>query len=89
MQGQVLTCMAESCSYNRGEECCAPIVEVGSDHQVCDMYTTQPVQSAGAEPMIQDCFVTDCHFNQSKACKASGVTFTEHKGHADCGTFRI
>lgn len=88
MQGQVLTCWADTCSYNTAEVCCAPGIEVGGDHPACDMYTTKPVQMSEPEPTVGGCNVIDCHFNSAKSCSASGVTFTPHSGHADCVTFR-
>jgi hypothetical protein len=84
----VLTCLAEGCSYNCRDECCAPNIEVGDEHPRCDMFTTGEVPIGDGEPPVMDCKVMDCHFNQRMACSAGGVTMINHSGHADCGTYR-
>jgi hypothetical protein len=28
----VMTCLAEDCSYNCRDECCAPSIDIGDDH---------------------------------------------------------
>lgn len=88
IEAQVLTCQAAECSYNCEMECCAPAIEVGDDHPMCDMFTTNPVNTVSGEPPIAMCKVSDCHFNSSTVCGASGVTMMRHSNHADCGTFR-
>ncbi len=88
MSSHVLTCLAEDCSYNCRDECCAPPVEVGSDHPRCDTFTTGEVSIGMGEPAVMDCKVTDCHYNSQMACDAPGVTMIGHSGHADCGTYR-
>jgi len=85
----VLTCLAEDCSYNCRDECCAPMIAVGDEHPSCDWYTTGPVELAGGEPGIQDCKVSHCHYNSDMACSAAGITMMTHAGHADCATFRM
>ncbi|MDR3686540.1 MAG: DUF1540 domain-containing protein [Coriobacteriia bacterium] len=87
-EGHVLTCLADDCSYNCREVCCAPAVEVGEDHPACDTFTTGAVEIRQAEPGVRDCKVMDCHFNSSESCMAAGVTMITHSGHADCATFR-
>jgi Domain of Unknown Function (DUF1540) len=88
-EAHVLTCLAEDCSYNCEDECCAPKIEVGADHPKCDMFTTSRVRVTDGEPAISQCMVDQCHFNSSRECSASGVTMTTHSGHADCATFRV
>lgn len=88
-EAHVLTCLAEDCSYNCRDECCAPSIEVGADHPACDTFTTGAVQEAEGEPPVLDCKVADCHFNQSMTCLASGITMVHHSGHADCATYRM
>ena len=85
----VLTCLADQCSYNCREVCCAPVIEVGEEHPACDTFTTGAVQIADFEPQVQDCKVSQCHFNSSWACTAAGVTMITHSDHADCATFRM
>ena len=87
-EARVMTCLAEDCSYNCREECCAPRVEVGEDHPECDMFTTGAVAEFDGMPRIGDCKVRDCHFNESTSCVAAGVTMITHSGHADCATYR-
>ena len=87
-ESRVMTCLAEDCSYNCRDECCAPLVEVGEDHPACDTFTTGAVDESLGIPPVQDCKVMDCYFNNSKACSASGVTMISHSGHADCVTYR-
>ena len=84
----VMTCLAEDCSYNCRDECCAPAIEVGEDHPKCDTFTTGAVTIAELPATVQDCMVGECHFNHEMSCSASGVTLTTHAGHADCTTFR-
>jgi len=88
MKAHVLTCLAEDCSYNCRDECCAPMVEVGSEHPQCDTFTTGEVMIGQGEPRIQDCQVADCHYNSMMSCVASGITLGTHAGHADCMTYR-
>lgn len=87
-EGHVLTCSALDCSYNDDRCCAAPMIEVGSDHPMCDMYTRDPVQRGSIEPEISSCSIGECSFNASQACNAPAVTVMPHSGHADCGTFR-
>ena len=84
----VMTCLAESCSWNCREECCAPSIEIGADHPRCDTYTTGMVLPADEMASIQDCKVADCHFNHDMACGAAGITLSIHSEHADCMTYR-
>ena len=87
-EAAVMTCLAEDCTYNCREECCAPAIEVGDDHPRCDTYTTGEVTIAEMSSKVQDCKVSDCHFNNEMACSAAGVTLTTHSDHADCITYR-
>jgi len=84
----VMTCLAEECSWNCGDQCCAPSIEVGEDHPRCDTYTTAPAKTTDVMAEVQDCKVSDCHFNHSMMCGAAGITLSTHSGHADCLTFR-
>ncbi len=88
MEAHVLTCLVGDCSFNCEHECCAPKVEVGDEHPMCDMYTTEKVSASSGEPKVSQCKVMRCHFNSGNECGASGVTMTRHHGHADCATFR-
>jgi hypothetical protein len=87
-ESRVMTCLAEDCSYNCRDECCAPAVEVGAEHPACDTFTTGAVSESDGVPPVQDCKVTDCSFNSSMSCVASGITMIDHSGHADCATYR-
>lgn len=87
-EAHVLTCLADDCSYNCRDVCCAPAIEVGAEHPACDTFTTGAVQVREGEPGVQDCKVMDCHFNSSESCNAAGVTMIMHSGHADCATYR-
>lgn len=87
-EAHVMTCMAENCSWNTNEECCAPSIEVGSDHPRCDTFTTAPVDPKNRMAPVQDCRITDCHFNSDMACGAAGITLDTHSDHADCLTYR-
>jgi len=84
----VMTCHAEDCSYNCDEECCAPMIQVGDEHPMCDMYTTATVERSDADPMVSKCVVDECHFNANMSCSAAGITLWKHAGHADCATYR-
>lgn len=86
--GCVLTCAVTQCSYNDAEECCAPDIQVGDDHPMCDTFTTSAVQKTREESAVARCMVTDCNFNQGQDCHARGITVGTHSGHADCVTFR-
>lgn len=86
--GHVLTCLAQDCSFNCDAECCAPTIEVGDEHPMCDMYTTEPVELSKLDPRVSKCMVGDCHFNSGASCHAAGITLMHHAGHADCATFR-
>ncbi len=87
-QAHVMTCLAEECSYNRTDMCCAPSIEVGNGHPRCDTFTTAPVQTTGESAPVRDCKATECHFNRDLACEAAGITLDVHLEHADCRTFR-
>ena len=84
----VMTCLAEDCSYNCRDECCAPSIEVGDEHPRCDTFTTGEVSVADDAASVEDCKVMDCHFNNRMECSAAGVTLSTHSGHADCLTYR-
>lgn len=87
-EATVMTCLAEECSYNCRDECCAPAIKIGADHPTCDTFTTGEVAIVEMGSCVQDCKVSDCHFNHEMACSASGVTLSTHSGHADCITYR-
>ena len=89
LEGHVLTCSAQDCSYNDDRCCCAPMIEVGSDHPMCDTYTRDSVERSSIEPEISRCSIQDCSFNSSQSCHAPAVTVMSHADHADCGTFRM
>lgn len=84
----VVTCLAEDCSWNCRDECCAPAVEIGDEHPSCDTFTTGAVIPANDMAGVQDCKVSDCHFNHMMACGAKGITLGQHQDHADCMTYR-
>lgn len=84
----VMTCLAEECSWNCRDECCAPGVEIGDDHPRCDTFTTGAVLPTSDMAGVQDCKVSDCHFNDAMSCGASGITLGSHHDHADCMTYR-
>lgn len=88
MNGHVMTCHADGCSYNCDAMCCAPVIEIGDDHPMCDMYTTGIVEAKAATPMVGKCMVGECHFNSQMSCGAAGITLTRHSDHADCATYR-
>lgn len=88
MNGNVLTCHAEECSYNDTMRCMAERIVVGSDHSVCDTFTTGPAQMVGHEARVKDCSMTMCDFNDDMSCEAAGITVDRHSGHADCATYR-
>lgn len=87
-EAHVMTCLAEDCSYNCRDECCAPMIEVGAEHPACDTYTTGAVIESDGVPPVQECKVGDCHFNNATHCTAGGITMITHSGHADCVTYR-
>ena len=87
-QSHVMTCLAEDCSWNCRDECCAPSVEIGDDHPRCDTFTTGAVTPLDEMAAVQDCKVMDCHFNSDMACGAAGITLSTHSEHADCMTYR-
>jgi hypothetical protein len=87
-ESRVMTCLAEDCSWNCREECCAPAIEIGDEHPRCDTFTTGAVSPMGELAPIQDCKVSDCHFNHDMECGASGITLDVHNTHADCITYR-
>jgi hypothetical protein len=87
--GAVMTCMTTQCSYNKSEECMAPIVSVGNgDHPSCDTFTTGEVELATRDANVARCQISACAWNDIHHCDASGVTLGNHQSHADCMTFR-
>jgi hypothetical protein len=86
--GTVETCMAAECSYNSREECLAPAVCVGDEHQQCDTYTTASADQMEMQAAVRSCLVNGCAFNRLQSCVATGVTVGGHEHHADCMTFR-
>lgn len=87
-EGRVTNCTVEECSYNQNRECHAPAIEVGTEHPMCDTFTTSQVsQSSEAMPMISRCDVDVCKFNESLMCHAPGITVDHHSEHADCLTY--
>lgn len=87
--GTVVTCLVTDCSYNKGEECEAPGIEVGDNHPECDTYTqdaVNPIQPGMSH--VQKCQVEQCTFNMGMQCDAPGITVNYHSDHADCETYR-
>lgn len=84
----VMTCLAEKCSWNCEDQCCASSIVVGDEHPQCDMYTTAPEKPADTMASVTDCHVHGCHFNRDMKCGATGITLGVHSGHADCLTYR-
>ena len=87
-EAHVMTCLAEDCSWNCRDECCAPTITVGSDHPRCDTFTTGEVRPLDDMAAVGQCNVAECHFNHDMVCDASGITLNPHSGHADCLTYR-
>jgi hypothetical protein len=87
-ESRVMTCLAEECSWNCRDECCAPAVEIGDDHPKCDTFTTGEVSPLSDMAPVQECLVSDCHFNHGRSCGAAGITLDIHSTHADCLTYR-
>ncbi len=87
-EARVMTCLAEDCSWNCRDECCAPSVEIGDDHPRCDTFTTGAVMPKDDMAGVADCKVSDCSFNHGMACGAAGITLGTHSDHADCMTYR-
>ena len=89
MDGAVLTCTVDDCTFNKSLECWAPRVQIGEEHPRCDTYTHQSdVFLADSAAVVGWCGVTDCGFNDAAHCGARGITVDRHSTHADCGTFR-
>lgn len=84
----VLTCLAEQCSWNCEDQCCAPAITVGDEHPQCDMFTREPRTPLESMAIVSDCHVQDCHFNRDMKCGAAGITLGIHSEHADCITYR-
>ncbi|MEW6019493.1 MAG: DUF1540 domain-containing protein [Pseudomonadota bacterium] len=88
--GMVLACQVEECSYNQGRVCRAGGIMVGDrgTHAACDTFTTEPAEQKLAEPMVSDCEVSVCRFNdEAGVCHAPAVSLGRHEGHAECDSY--
>lgn len=88
--GMVLACQVDACSYNRNLECRAGQIEVGGcEHAKCDTFTTGQIEELEtAQPMVANCDVSDCKFNQdARNCQAPAVSLGHHGQHAECDSF--
>jgi len=83
----VSNCDVEKCSYNRHHECYAPGIAVGSDHAICDTFTTGQASIDHAGAPVMECSQTDCNYNELKNCHAQGIHVGSHAQHADCFTY--
>jgi len=89
---KVLDCAVMECSYNRNKECHAMAITVGSGgHPMCDTLIKSS-QKGGIMDMtggVGACKESDCKFNTSLECSASGIHVGLHMDHADCSTFAM
>jgi hypothetical protein len=87
---KIQKCEVLQCSYNMDKQCCTPAITVGREHPACDTFF-QSSQKGGLKNMIGSvgaCKESDCFFNKSLECSASGIDVGLHENHADCITFR-
>lgn len=87
---KIIDCQAKQCVYNRNGKCNTPAITVGDDEPCCDTFSNRP--DKGGFPNIDGCVgackVSDCEYNNSLECTASGIHVVVMKDHPDCGTYR-
>lgn len=88
LEPPVAECDVEQCSYNRHHECFAPGIAVGSDHPVCDTFTTANANITHSGAPVMECSQTDCTYNELKDCHAQSIHVGLHAQHADCTTYQ-
>ncbi len=84
-------CRVTECCYNLDEMCHAGAITVGDagDHPECDTYCD--LASKGGDPsaigVVGACKVSECRYNESLECTASGIIVGRAQDEADCLTF--
>mgnify|MGYP002685762751 CR=1 FL=1 len=90
MVPEVKKCTVKQCFYNRGEECHAHAITVGSDQPICETFangsSNTDRQGAGE---VGACHVTKCTFNNNMYCHAcDDIQVDMTSGKAMCTTYR-
>jgi hypothetical protein len=84
----VSRCDVDLCFFNRGLQCHAPAITVGSDEPCCETFACGEGhigrQGGG---MVGACHMTDCRFNSEMLCSATSIVVGNHNNHADCDTY--
>jgi hypothetical protein len=87
---KVLDCEVIECSYNVNKACHAVAITVGDQgHPMCDTFfkTSQKGGAMDITGSVGACKESDCKFNKSLECSASGIHVANHMDHADCSTY--
>ncbi len=84
-------CRVTECCYNMDEMCHAGAITVGDggDHPACDTYCDLGTKGGDRSiiGMVGACKVSECRYNDSLECTASGITVGRAQDEADCLTF--
>lgn len=85
---KIKMCDADGCYYNRGSQCHANAITVGSECPCCETYMSSPQHGTPADlGSVGACHMNDCKFNQQMSCQAPGIEVGCHADHPDCLTF--
>ncbi len=88
---KVIDCEATNCVYNKDRKCHTLAITVGDEKEAaCDTFF-QARNKGGFVNInggVGACKVSDCEYNDSFECTASGIHVITHSNHADCGTFQ-
>jgi hypothetical protein len=89
---RVERCQVTQCCYNVERMCHALAITIGGDgvHPECDTYCGYRTKGGDLATLagVGACKVSECQFNQSLECTASGITVGPGQDEADCLTFR-
>lgn len=87
---KIIDCQAINCVYNINKKCHTPAITVGDDEPCCDTFYTSRNKGGFTDVNggVGACKVTECEYNDSFECSASGIHVAIKKDHADCVTFK-
>jgi len=84
-------CRVTECCYNLEQMCHALAITVGGagDHPACDTYCDLTAKGGDRSAVggVGACKVSECRYNQSLECLASGITVGRAQDEAACLTF--
>ncbi len=87
---KIVNCEMPDCAYNRGGECHAIAITVGSPCAMCDTYLHSAHKGGviGETAGVGACKMSGCKANVDFECSADEVHVKPHGKHPDCASFK-